>query len=241
MNAIPSLLEDGIRAMPSARATREPRQSTLSRPKASVAIADLWPVFEFRLLDKDRRGIVLRYADGEWLPDDGQYDIAFMAYGAGAPMAYYVHLPHHRNILWSGLTTHWQGHVAQHPRGNPWHYMLRDGATEWGGYWNRDSHPNTRAGRAAMDECCRRNGCANGSGPEFNICDPYVVLGLIRERETKKVVEAPLNTLTCMYCGDGWIEGLVASADTHPKGGDVEQAPLVSGAVAKPDAQGDRP
>jgi hypothetical protein len=28
-----------------------------------------------------------------------------------------------------------------------------------------------------------------------------------------------------------------ASCDTHPKGGDVQQAPLVSGAVAKPDAQ----
>jgi hypothetical protein len=28
-----------------------------------------------------------------------------------------------------------------------------------------------------------------------------------------------------------------ASCDTHPKDGDVKQAPLVSGAVAKPDAQ----
>jgi hypothetical protein len=30
---------------------------------------------------------------------------------------------------------------------------------------------------------------------------------------------------------------LLASVDTHPKDGDVKQAPLVSGAVAKPDAQ----
>lgn len=34
-----------------------------------------------------------------------------------------------------------------------------------------------------------------------------------------------------------WMRQL-ASVDTYPKDGDVKQAPLVSGAVAKPDAQG---
>jgi hypothetical protein len=32
------------------------------------------------------------------------------------------------------------------------------------------------------------------------------------------------------------LRALLASVDTHPKDGDVQQAPLVSGAVAKPDA-----
>jgi hypothetical protein len=87
--------------------------------------------------------------------------------------------------------------------------MLRDGETEWGGSWNRDSHTNSRAGSAAMTECCNRNRCANGHGPEFNICDPYIVLGLLRERDTKRTVEVP--TPHCMYCGEGWLTKLLAA------------------------------
>ena len=41
----------------------------------------------------------------------------------------------------------------------------------------------------------------------------------------------------CDYTQDWAHDFMLASADTHPKGGDVKQAPLVSGAVAEPDAQ----
>ena len=168
----------------------------------------IWPVFEFRPREKDLLGIVLRYADGAWIADDGEHDLAFIAYGSGAPMAFYVRLPYQRNIIWSGLTQHWRGHDRNHPHGNPWHYMLREGATEWGGHWpERDWHPNEIAGRKAMNECSRRNRCANGRGPEFNICDPYIVLGLVRDRGTKEAVSIP--DPVCMYCGDKWLHALV--------------------------------
>jgi hypothetical protein len=47
------------------------------------------------------------------------------------------------------------------------------------------------------------------------------------------------NWSCCRSCGRlaHWGECAPASADTHPKGGDVQQAPLVSGAVPKADAQ----
>jgi hypothetical protein len=177
----------------------------------------MWPVYEFRPLPEHLGSMVFRYADGEWLPDDGEHDIAFISYGMIAPLALYVRLPYQRNIVWSGLTQHWRGSDANHPRRNPWHYMLRDGETEWGGPWSgRDAHPNERAGNAAMSECCRRNRCANGRGPEFVIGDPYIAAGLVRELETQKVVAFP-ERLSCMYCGDHWdrahaarLEGVAA-------------------------------
>jgi hypothetical protein len=163
----------------------------------------MWPVYEFRPLPEHMGSMVFRYASGAWLPDDGEHDIAFISYGMCAPYGLYVRLPYQRNILWSGLTQSWRGSDSNHPRANPWHYMLRDGQTEWGGHWNRDAHPNQRAGTAAMDECCRRNRCANGRGPEFHTGDPYIAAGLLRERETKAVVTFPEH-LDCMYCGEAW-------------------------------------
>lgn len=172
-------------------------------PEQQAKQSGLWPVYEFRPLPEHCRGTVLRYADGQWLPDDGEFDLAFMVYGAGAPMAYYVDLPFQRNIVWSGLTSHWSASNYDHPRANPWHYMMREGESEWGGDWGRDRHLNTRVGREAMSACCARNSCANGDGPQFKEGDRYIVVGLLRERETKAVVTPP-DRLICMYCGDSW-------------------------------------
>jgi hypothetical protein len=170
-------------------------------------LLDLWPVYEFRPLPSDIRGTVLRYAEGAWLPDDGEYDLAFVMYDAGPPLAKYVDLPFQRNIIWKGLTQHWSGHDPAHPRGNPWHYMLRDGETEWGGPWERDRHENRRVGDKAMSHCCSINRCANGGGPEFRLRDPYIERGLLRERDTKRVVTFPERPV-CMFCGDGWATKL---------------------------------
>lgn len=170
-----------------------------------------FPVYEFRPTAKHSLGTVLRYANGAWVPDDGEWDLAFVSYGMGAPLGLYVDVPYQRNILWKGLTTSWQGHVAEHPNGNPWHYMLREGETTWGGPWHKDNHPNERAGREAMNKCCSINRCANGRGPKFEIGDPYIALGLLRNADTKQLVEQPRH-LSCMYCGDAWALALSESA-----------------------------
>lgn len=167
--------------------------------------ADLWPVYEIRPLPQYQRGTVLRYADGDWLPDDGEWDLAFVCYGGGAPMALGVDVPYQRNIVWSGMTaSHWSASDPDHPRGgNPWHYMLREGETEWGGDWGRDRHLNRRAYDRAMSHCSSINRCANGSGARFESGNAWIEAGLLRERETKLIVSAPEN-LSCMYCGDAW-------------------------------------
>ncbi len=178
----------------------EPEVSAL---RASIADVELWPVYEFRPTPAHSCGVVLRYADGQWLADDGQFDVAFISYGMGAPLALYVDLPFQRNIIWKGLTTHWSGCIPSHPRGNPWHYMLRDGEADWGGDWSRDQHFNTRVGRSAMSKCSSINGCANGRGPSFEQGDEYIVQGLLRERDSHLFVDPP-SKLDCMYCGEAW-------------------------------------
>ncbi len=210
----------------------------VSALRASIPDAELWPVYEFRPLPQHARGTVLRYAEGEWLPDDGEWDIAFVNYGAGVPRGLGVDLPYQRNIIWSGLTSHWSARHVDHPRLNPWHYMLRDGETEWGGPWGRDTHPNKRAYEKAMSHCCSINRCANGSGPEFKIGDPYIAAGLLRERDTKRVATFP-ERLICMFCGSRWehaaqaIEARRAETGT----GSVED----ESAVGNADAPKDKP
>lgn len=161
----------------------------------------LWPVFEFRPLPHFFREKPLRYADGAWLPDDGEYDIAFTGTGLGENVCLYVSLPYQRNIVCSWLTGHWTSRCAEHPRdGNPWHYALRSGTSDWGGDWGRDRHPNTLAGDRGMSFVSSRRGCANGRRVEFHADDPHIAAGLVRNRETKEVFRFPDN-IACMYCG----------------------------------------
>ncbi len=159
----------------------------------------LHPVYEFRPLPEALRpGFeTYRFADGRWLPDDGEYDLAFVTHN----ICWMVDLPHQRNILWSWLDGHWTGSEPRHPRMNPWHYSLRDGAQDWGGNWDRDRHPNAMAGKSGMDFSCAANRCANGRSVRFELGDKHIAAGLLRERESKRVVEFP-DDLSCMYCGD---------------------------------------
>lgn len=160
----------------------------------------LWPVYEFRPLGAWRE--LFRYANGEWIEDDGKYDIAF--YGRDrqfTPFGLYVQLPHYRNLIWGWYDRHWSSHEPRHPRGNAWHYALREGETQWGDAWDVDAHPNSRAGREAMNRCCGKYSCANGRGPELNRFNDYVMNGIVRERETKAVFVPPSRP-ACMYCGD---------------------------------------
>ena len=165
----------------------------------------VWPVYEFRPLPGGFAGDVLRYADGKWIPDDGEYDIAFIGdwrsgEGWSFPACLMFEPPYQKNIICSWLTTHWTGAVKEHPRGNPWHYALREGKKEWGGDWGRDSHPNYAAGRSGMSERASRGGCSNGVHIEFHPDDKHIAAGLLRERETKKIFEWPTG-MRCIYCG----------------------------------------
>lgn len=165
---------------------------------------DIWPVLEFRPLpsffDKYNYGVddraVHRYANGEWIPDDGEYDLAFAIKG----YCLMVELPYQKNILWSWCTGHWSAFEPNHPHGNAWHHMLREGQTEWGGDWGRDLHPNTKAGRSGMNFAIRNRGCANGLRVAFHLNDKHIAAGLLRERDTKKVVTFP-GIPVCLHCG----------------------------------------
>jgi hypothetical protein len=162
----------------------------------------LWPVFEFRPAPGILRAgyPVFRFADGQWLPDDGEYDLAFCAW----LICLYVEPPYQRNIVWQGLTTPWRGHQPKHPRGgNPWHYMLREGTDDFGGAWARDVHPNAKAGRSGMDWTCAQYRSASGQHVEWNEADPHIAAGLVRDRETKEILRPP-ERLHCCFCGPDW-------------------------------------
>lgn len=170
----------------------------------------LWPVYEFRPLpDSFRRGYdIRRYAEGAWVKDDGEYDLAFVADG----QCFYFEVPYRPNILCSWLTTHWSGSVRGHPRGNPWHYALRKGESGWGDLSKgRDAHPNELAGRSGMTKICSERGGAGGFSVKFDASDPIIAAGLLRERDTKNVFGWPDN-LTCMYCGTAAPVNLKADA-----------------------------
>jgi hypothetical protein len=183
------------------------RQPVQIRPYPTQGGVMNRPIYEFRPLPQffETRP-VRRYADGAWIPDDGEYDLAFIAGGCGEPICLYVVMPYQKHIEWKWLTQHWTGNETNHPGGNPWHYMLSPGKTEWGGDWGRSDHPNARAGDAGMAELCRQFNCANGIHVEWNLRDPHMLAGLVRDRETGTVVVVPERPI-CMYCEELWRKG----------------------------------
>ena len=160
---------------------------------------DVIPVYEFRPILHRNYGEMFRHNEGEWIIDDGEYDIAFSQ--PDDCMAYGFQVPSRPNILWSWIKNgNWGASVEGHPGNNAWHYMLRDNETKWGDCWNKRLHPNYIAFEKAMDFTCSRSRCANGRGPEFHISDPYIDEGLLRLQETKEIVKYP-KIFDCMYCG----------------------------------------
>lgn len=108
-------------------------------------------------------------------------------------------LPYYGNILWSWTTGHWSGYEANHPRGNAWHYMLRDGARDWGRPWARDKHPNEVANESARKWSIQGRSCSNGSYVDMKTDDKHIAAGLVRNRATGEVLRPP-SELVCMYC-----------------------------------------
>lgn len=169
----------------------------------------MFPVVEFRPLPGFFSGEVRRYADGQWIPDDGEYDLAFICRN-GAPTCLMFEHSYQKNIVVRWLDGSWQAREPRHPRGNPWHYALRDGKTEWGGQWGRDSHPNTLAGRHGMDKISSEVRCANGRHVTMRVGDEHIEAGLARYRDTGFPVTIPHGV--CMYCGDSSVKAMLAPA-----------------------------
>ena len=162
-------------------------------------LVDFVPVYEFRPLPEMLNGIY-RYANGEWIVDDGEHDIAFALLQKSMALGFDV--PSRENIIWSwAKNNQWWDHISTHPGGNAWHYMLREDEKDWGDCWSKYEHLNFKAKENAMKFVVSKNRSACGSGPEFHINDPYIAQGLVREKETQKIVEFP-DILDCMYCGE---------------------------------------
>jgi hypothetical protein len=158
-------------------------------------------IYEFRPLPDYFRGGFRRYAEGKWIPDDGEYDLAFISSGYGAPMCLYVETPHYPNIICSWVTTHWAAYEPKHPHGNAWHYALKDYSIGWGpSNENYRKTTNALAGESGMTELCRKYRCANGDYVEFHADDAHIAAGLLRNRQTKEMFKWP-EGMTCMYCG----------------------------------------
>lgn len=161
-----------------------------------------WPTLEFRPLPDDFSGAFRRFAQGKWILDDGEYDLAFIGTSScGAPICLYVALPYQRNIVLSWLTTHWASKVKEHSlNGNAWHYALRPRETEWGGDWGRANSENSRAGDAGMNKLSGEVGCCSGQHVEMNPGDLHFLQGLVREQRSKRVFLFE-PTLACYECG----------------------------------------
>ena len=177
-----------------------------------------FPVVEFRPLPNSIVGEVRRYANGKWVADDGEYDLAFIsssfAEAMGFPICLMFEHSHQRNIVTKWFDGSWRAREPRHPNGNPWHYVLREGETKWGGEWGHESHPNYIAGRSGMNKLSSEFRCANGKHISMDIGDQHVAAGLVRDRETGLVLTIPHGP--CMYCGESSENAMLAAREVTP-------------------------
>jgi hypothetical protein len=143
----------------------------------------------------------LRYADGLWLPDDGQYDLAFVS--TQRPIALGVALP-----VWDGVEWSWRDPKTAYAAVgvesslvNSWHRQVVDPTEGDGNYVGaRGQHRNGVAYEAAMDKCSKLHSCGNGRGPRFELGDEWFAAGLVRtlSGETVRPPEHPV----CYLCAN---------------------------------------
>lgn len=170
--------------------------------------------FEFRPLPEESKGL-LRYANGTWIDDDGEWDMAFISGKEYVEFPYTIclEMPNPANLLWSYVHHgNWRTHIAEHPNGKAWHYMTTNGKI-YSGTWKQNKHINEIVHDIATSKCLELHGCANGHGPEFRILDPYIKAGLVRIKGTEEIVKFP-KIFKCCFCGDiDWQEAEKLSAD----------------------------
>lgn len=166
--------------------------------------------------------------DGTFVSDDGRPGLAFFTVGGQGPPYVYGVDPR-PEVAWS-----W-GTPSADRRRTVWHYQLRPGFTDLleRPAWRSDSqHPNHVAFEAAMRECSRQRGCANGRAFRFDltrsydrpersafddwrgrvweVSEPGLILFNVLETSAVEPPEKPV----CFRCaGDGFAHKLVELAE----------------------------
>lgn len=134
---------------------------------------------------------MLRYAGGEWIPDDGKLDMAFIYY-ADAPIVECVDMPYYANILWSW----WEAGEC----GRLWHYCTTNNqGWENCRFEGRREHPNEIAGDSGMKKCCDLYHIANGRSISITSDNEYIKLGKLIIQSTGLSVIKPEN-IACFLC-----------------------------------------
>jgi len=158
---------------------------------------------------------LLRYANGQWIPDDGEYDLAF-AHGV---FAYYVSLPNYSNIIWSWrdieLTRTFLPEYL-HKYAKAHHLYTTDNLPMQ--HWDNDQHPNKIAGDSAMHKVSSIHGCANGRGAYLCSESPSEIPWLRKKRvliqSTMQPVEIP-ETPICYLCLDNGKRHLIEALQDY--------------------------
>lgn len=148
---------------------------------------------------------VLRYAGGQWIPDDGEYDLAF-AHGV---FALYVSLPDYSNVIWSWrdmeLTKSWLPERLH--KYAKWHhcYTVDNSPFSRDYHWDNSQHPNEIASESAMHKVSSMHDCANGRGAYLVSESPGETPWLKEKRiliqSTMQPVLIPENPI-CYLCLD---------------------------------------
>lgn len=156
------------------------------------------PVYETR----PPKGVteVMRLTDkGEWIPDDGEWGLAFYGRAKEGYTGVWG-VMQHPDIAWKWCRDgNWERRESAHKDGNPWHYQLRDGVTRCYCQSLPLAHPNEAAHQKAIDACCNHYHCASGDRAEFTVGDGYIAAGLVRRRDTKEVIVFP-KEIKCYKC-----------------------------------------
>jgi len=158
---------------------------------------------------------LLRYADGQWIPDDGEYDLAF-AHGV---FAYYVSLPDYSNVIWtwrdieltkSFLPEYLHKYTKAHHIHTADNLPMR--------HWDNNQHPNEIAGESAMHKVSSIHGCANGRGAylcsESPSGAPWLKEKRILLQSTMQPVLMPENPI-CYLCSDNGKGHLIEALQNY--------------------------
>jgi len=164
--------------------------------------------------DHQTQGL-LRYANGKWIPDDGEYDLAF-AHGV---FAHYVSLPDYSNVIWTwrdiNLTRSYLPEYL-HKYAQSHHIYTSDNQPMR--HWDKSQHPNARAGKSAMDKVRAIHHVANGRGAYLCSESPSEIPWLNEKRmlvqSTMKPVLIPENPI-CYLCLDNGRGHLVEALQDY--------------------------
>jgi hypothetical protein len=166
------------------------------------------------------KGRMIRYAEGKWIDDDGQPDLAFVSLGDGPPFAFGLSLPSSTNVLWTWrdreLTQKLVTGDLQEYIDYGWHTQTVDNSTDDIDfpYNERKQHPNQIAHDAAMNKCCELFHIGNGRGPSLTHQDdesPYWDSGMMWIQRTMEQLRKPENPVCHLCLNDGYGHKLAAA------------------------------